>query len=159
MSRRQKQHLRRLNSENENTHWTDVWPKLNPKQQQCNLRKVQKILSKTPAAKRCGTKRKASKDDVSNSKYMRGVSVGETTTRLQMTDTDGTSKYKKKKSTTDKQMYNDDQTGYDILGWVSSKTYNLFELYLNIIFYLIIIFRLIIWFRKLNQTFKSAPSC
>ena len=101
-----------------------MWPKLNKKQQQCNIKKVQKILSKAPAAKRCGTKRKASEDEVSNSKYMRGVCVGETTTRLAVSDTDGTSKYEKKKSQSDKQMYNSDETGYDILGWVSSKIYN-----------------------------------
>jgi len=144
--------LNRLEREKETEHWTDVWPKLTEIQQKCNIRKCQKILETLPTVKATrGRKRKATDQATSNNKYIRGVNVGETTTRLPANDPDGTSKYKNKKSTADKQMFNSDETGFDILGWVSSKTY---DSYFMIYFYSVIF-----CCRKFNQTSKWVPKC
>jgi len=105
-----------------------------------------------PTVKATGSrKRKATDQPTRNTKYMRGVSVGETTTRLPSNDSDGTAKYKKKKSTADKQMFNSDETGFDILAWVSSKTFDSY--FMNYIY------SVIFCYRKFKLTFKLAPNC
>ena len=53
-------------------------------------------------------------------KYYRGICLDETTTA---TEWGPEPKYQRKKSTADKRMYNSDETGYDILGWVSLKRF------------------------------------
>ena len=144
--------MNRLEREKETEHWTDMWPKLTEAQQKCNLRKTQKILATLPTVKATGSrKRKATDQPTRNTKYMRGVSVGETTTRLPSNDSDGTAKYKKKKSTADKQMFNSDETGFDILAWVSSKTFDSY--FMNYIY------SVIFCYRKFKLTFKLAQKC
>ena len=95
-----------------------------------------------------GRKRKATDKATSNAKYMRGLSVGETTTRLPATDSDGTSKYRKKKSTADKLMFNSDETGYDVIAWVSSKTCDSY--------FLIYFYSVTFWYRKFKLISKWA---